>query len=81
MKFVATKNVCLTFSPLSFVEVYGSENRDPGWVKNQDLVSRIGDGSATLFFSFIYFIYIIVKTNLLSFLVLVSTNFTKLNII
>ncbi len=45
MKFAATKNSLTTkfFSPLSFVAVFGSEIRDPGWVKNQDpgLTSRI----------------------------------------
>ncbi len=48
MKFVATKKVMTTtfFSPLSFVAVFGSGIRDPGWVK-----IRIRDnhpGSATL---------------------------------
>ncbi len=35
MKFVATKNGMTTnfFSPLSFVAVFGSGIRDPGWVK------------------------------------------------
>ncbi len=38
VKFVASKKGITTnfFSPLSFVEVFGSEIRDPGWVKNQD---------------------------------------------
>jgi hypothetical protein len=48
VKFVATKNGLTkkNFSPLSFVAVFGSEIRDPGWVK-----IRIRDkhpGSATL---------------------------------
>ncbi len=48
MKFVAIKKGMTTnfFSPLSFVTVFGSEIRDPGWVK-----IRIRDkhpGSATL---------------------------------
>ncbi len=35
MKFVATKKGMTTnlFSPLSFVAVFESEIRDPGWVK------------------------------------------------
>jgi hypothetical protein len=38
VKFVATKKGMTTnfFSPLSFAAVFGSEIRDPGWVKNQD---------------------------------------------
>jgi hypothetical protein len=48
VKFVATKKGLTTifFSPLSFVAVFGSEIRDPEWVK-----IRIRDkhpGSATL---------------------------------
>jgi hypothetical protein len=48
VKFVATKNGLTKkkFSPLSFIAVFGSEIRDPGWVK-----IRIRDkhpGSATL---------------------------------
>ncbi len=49
VKFVATKKGMTTyfFSPFSFVACFGSEIRDPGWVK-----IRIRDklpGSATLF--------------------------------
>jgi hypothetical protein len=35
VKFVATKKGMATnfFSPFSFVAVFGSEIRDPGWVK------------------------------------------------
>jgi hypothetical protein len=42
-KNLATKKGMTTniFSPLSFVEVFGSGIRDPGWVKNQDSGSGI----------------------------------------
>ncbi len=52
VRFVATKQGMTTnlFSPLSFVDVFGSGIRDPGsrMGKNQDPGSGINPGSATL---------------------------------